>query len=47
MAATLSQRFGYDVPLLGEIPLDLSLREGGDTGAPIVDRRPDSPLRPS
>jgi ATP-binding protein involved in chromosome partitioning len=43
VATTLSSRFGYDVPVLGEIPLDLSLREGGDAGTPIVDTRPDSP----
>ena len=43
VAKTLSARFGYDVPVLGEVPLDLSLREGGDTGVPIVDGRPDSP----
>ncbi len=43
VAGTLSQRFGYDVPLLGEIPLDLALREGGDTGRPIVESDPDSP----
>jgi ATP-binding protein involved in chromosome partitioning len=43
VAATLSSRFGYDVPVLGEVPLDLSLREGGDAGTPIVDTRPDSP----
>jgi ATP-binding protein involved in chromosome partitioning len=43
VAKTLSQRFGYDVPLLGEVPLDLSLRAGGDTGTPIVDSHPDSP----
>src|SRR3954452_2760704 len=43
VAQTLSQRVGYDVPVLGEIPLDLSLREGGDLGTPIVDSRPDSP----
>jgi ATP-binding protein involved in chromosome partitioning len=43
VAATLSGRFGYDVPLLGEIPLDLGLREGGDTGKPIVDGDPTSP----
>jgi ATP-binding protein involved in chromosome partitioning len=43
VAATLSQRFGYDVPVLGEIPLDLALREGGDTGSPIVTADPDSP----
>jgi ATP-binding protein involved in chromosome partitioning len=43
VARTLSQRFGYDVPVLGEIPLDLGLREGGDLGAPIVESHPDSP----
>jgi ATP-binding protein involved in chromosome partitioning len=43
VAATLSGRFGYDVPVLGEIPLDLALREGGDLGSPIVESRPDSP----
>jgi len=39
----LSQRFGYDVPLLGSIPLDVSLREGGDAGKPIVESDPTSP----
>ncbi|QWZ08545.1 Mrp/NBP35 family ATP-binding protein [Nocardioides panacis] len=43
VAATLSGRFGYDVPVLGEIPLDLTLREGGDAGTPIVDTHPDTP----
>jgi ATP-binding protein involved in chromosome partitioning len=43
VAATLSSRFGYDVPVLAEIPLDLELREGGDTGKPIVETAPDSP----
>jgi ATP-binding protein involved in chromosome partitioning len=43
VAQTLSQRFGYDVPVLGEVPLDLTLREGGDTGTPIVESHPDSP----
>ncbi len=42
VAATLSHRFGYDVPVLGEIPLDLTLREGGDAGKPIVDTDPES-----
>jgi ATP-binding protein involved in chromosome partitioning len=36
VASTLTARFGYDVPLLGQIPLDLGLREGGDLGHPIV-----------
>jgi ATP-binding protein involved in chromosome partitioning len=43
VADTLSGRFGYDVPLLGEIPLDLSLREGGDVGKPIVESDPTAP----
>jgi ATP-binding protein involved in chromosome partitioning len=43
VAATLGGRFGYDVPVLGEIPLDLSLREGGDAGKPIVESDPTSP----
>jgi ATP-binding protein involved in chromosome partitioning len=43
VATTLSTRFGYDVPVLAEVPLDLSLREGGDSGVPIVDGHPDSP----
>ena len=43
VAATLSQRFGYDVPVLGRIPLDTSLREGGDVGKPIVEADPTAP----
>jgi ATP-binding protein involved in chromosome partitioning len=43
VAATLSQRFGYDVPLLGELPLDISLRAGGDLGRPIVAADPEAP----
>jgi ATP-binding protein involved in chromosome partitioning len=43
VAGTLSARFGYDVPLLGQIPLDTSLREGGDAGKPIVDSDPTAP----
>ncbi|MGY2875955.1 ATP-binding protein involved in chromosome partitioning [Marmoricola sp. URHA0025 HA25] len=43
VAATLTARFGYDVPLLGEVPVDLSLREGGDSGKPVVDADPTSP----
>ncbi|HWV27805.1 MAG TPA: Mrp/NBP35 family ATP-binding protein, partial [Aeromicrobium sp.] len=40
VAKTLSARFGYDVPLLGQVPLEEALREGGDTGAPIVEADP-------
>jgi ATP-binding protein involved in chromosome partitioning len=43
VAATLSARFGYDVPVLGRIPIDVSLREGGDAGKPIVDSDPTAP----
>ena len=43
VAATLSARFGYDVPVLAEIPLDLELRAGGDSGTPIVEAAPESP----
>jgi ATP-binding protein involved in chromosome partitioning len=43
VASTLSTRFGYDVRVLAEIPLDLELRSGGDTGRPIVETAPDSP----
>ena len=43
VAKTLSDRFGYDVPVLGEIPIDISLREGGDVGKPIVEADPTAP----
>jgi ATP-binding protein involved in chromosome partitioning len=43
VAATLSSRFGYDVPVLGEVPLDLEMREGGDSGKLIVETAPGSP----
>lgn len=33
----------YDVPLLGKIPLDPIIREGGDNGTPIVEAQADSP----
>ncbi|WP_020580222.1 Mrp/NBP35 family ATP-binding protein [Actinopolymorpha alba] len=43
VAATLSERLGYDVPLLGEIPLDPRLRTGGDAGLPVVLDDPGAP----
>ncbi|MBU2110558.1 MAG: Mrp/NBP35 family ATP-binding protein [Actinobacteria bacterium] len=43
VAETLSSRFGYDVPVLGQVPLDTSLREGGDAGKPIVESDPTAP----
>ncbi|NUS35513.1 MAG: Mrp/NBP35 family ATP-binding protein [Pseudarthrobacter sp.] len=36
LAERLSAAVGTDVPLLGQIPLDIQLREGGDAGVPIV-----------
>ncbi|MFT4082394.1 MAG: P-loop NTPase [Nocardioides sp.] len=42
VADTLSHRFGTQVPLLGQIPLEPALREGGDAGTPIVTADPDS-----
>lgn len=39
----LSKRLGTEVPLLGQIPIDLDLRSGGDDGDPIVIAHPDSP----
>ncbi|HTL97277.1 MAG TPA: Mrp/NBP35 family ATP-binding protein [Holophagaceae bacterium] len=32
-----------ELPFLGEIPIDLAIREGGDAGVPLVVARPDSP----
>ncbi|MFP3578197.1 Mrp/NBP35 family ATP-binding protein [Arthrobacter sp. SIMBA_036] len=36
LAERLSSAVGTDVPLLGQIPLDIRLREGGDAGKPVV-----------
>jgi ATP-binding protein involved in chromosome partitioning len=32
----------YEVPFLGEVPLDIAVRQGGDSGRPIVIAEPDS-----
>src|SRR5690348_2080949 len=32
-----------ELPFLGEIPIDLAIREGGDAGVPLVEAHPDSP----
>ncbi|MEO6605015.1 MAG: P-loop NTPase [Aeromicrobium sp.] len=42
VAETLTARFGYDVAVLGQVPLEERLREGGDTGQPIIETNPDS-----
>ncbi|QBF46796.1 Mrp/NBP35 family ATP-binding protein [Janibacter limosus] len=41
VADSLTRTMGADVPLLGQIPLDVSLREGSDNGAPTVLSNPD------
>ena len=38
--ATLAE--DYDVPLLAQIPMEMPIQEGGDSGRPIVLSRPDS-----
>ncbi|KRE35731.1 sodium:proton antiporter [Janibacter sp. Soil728] len=38
---SLTRTVGADVPLLGQIPLDVSLREGSDNGDPAVLSNPD------
>jgi ATP-binding protein involved in chromosome partitioning len=43
VADSLSRAIGARVPLLGQVPLDVSLREGGDHGTPVVLSRPQSP----
>ncbi len=43
LAGRLGRTVNAEVPLLGQIPLDIALREGGDRGNPIVLCAPDSP----
>jgi len=42
VADNLSRTIGAPVPLLGQVPIDVALREGGDDGTPVVLRSPDS-----
>ena len=42
VATSLSRLLGAEVPLLGQIPIDKRLREGGDNGKPLVLSEPDS-----
>ncbi len=39
----LSATLGTKVPLLGQVPLDISAREAGDAGTPVVVSDPESP----
>ena len=42
-AAGLARRLGTPVPVLGEVPMDLRLREGADAGIPLVVSDPSAP----
>jgi ATP-binding protein involved in chromosome partitioning len=42
VADSLTRLVGAPVPLLGQVPLDVTLREGGDSGVPVVLSHPDS-----
>ena len=42
VSESLSRTIGAQVPLLGQIPLDTRVREGGDAGTPIVLAEPAS-----
>ena len=43
VADTLSAELGTEIPLLGRVPFDVRLREGGDSGHPLVLSDPDAP----
>jgi len=42
VAEGLARMLGVEVPLLGEVPLDPRLREGGDLGVPLVESDPEA-----
>ncbi|MCD2187191.1 Mrp/NBP35 family ATP-binding protein [Actinomycetospora soli] len=42
VADSLTKSIGSEVPLLGQIPIDTRLREGGDAGVPLVLSAPQS-----
>ncbi|WP_116245945.1 Mrp/NBP35 family ATP-binding protein [Nocardiopsis sp. FIRDI 009] len=42
VADALTKTLGTDIPLLGQVPLDTRLREGGDEGKPLVLTDPDA-----
>ena len=43
VAANLTETTGTEVELLTQIPLDTAVREGSDSGTPVVLSAPDSP----
>ena len=43
VADSLTQAVGVKVPLLGQVPMDVALRTGGDDGTPVVLSAPNTP----
>jgi len=43
LSEALTKATGTKVPVLGQVPIDVRLREGGDEGKPVVLTDPDSP----
>ncbi|HVT66441.1 MAG TPA: Mrp/NBP35 family ATP-binding protein, partial [Trebonia sp.] len=43
VAGELTKLTGAEVPLLGQVPMDVRLREGGDSGTPLVLADPSAP----
>ena len=43
VAHQIGKVLGTEVPVLGQIPFDVKLREGGDDGKPLVITHPDAP----
>jgi ATP-binding protein involved in chromosome partitioning len=43
VAERLSTLMGSPVPVLGQVPIDIAVREAGDAGTPVVAAQPDSP----
>jgi ATP-binding protein involved in chromosome partitioning len=43
VSESLSRNLGTEVPLMGRVPFDVRLREGGDAGVPLVAADPQSP----
>ncbi|WP_127842414.1 Mrp/NBP35 family ATP-binding protein [Actinomyces wuliandei] len=47
VSTSLSETLGYEVPLLAQLPLDIRLREGSDTGVPATSADGGRPLADS
>ena len=43
VADTLTERLGYEIPLLAQVPIQQDLRESGDSGTPLVTSDPGTP----